>query len=287
MYILDAEFWEALWKRSRSRSSSLKDVKGFQEYPVEKWNRRAASYSRQTHGHNMHRRWQSVHDFLKYCSVDLQEGMEVLDIGSGPGNFAIPFARMGLKVWALDPAENMLAILKERISKEKLEGIFPVGEGWETIDLEKEGWVKKFDLVFASMSPGVNSKETLQKMISASKKYCYISSFAGSRVYPLQEEISRELLGDEYKVYTPEIIYPFNMLYSMGYYAKLTFEKNDSEREVALEDVFVEIVSHLGLYTEITPDIEEKVKSFLQARANNGLVVKKTSSSIGMMLWEV
>ncbi len=285
--INDHQFWEEVWETSRKRSSSKKGVEGYQEYSVDKWNIRAKSFAKQTDGKTEQNRWKEVESFLAVNGVSLEAGAKVLDIGSGPGNFAIPFAKAGAKVWALDPAEKMIKILEEKIAQENLKGIKTITAMWEDIDLQKEGWLKNFDIVFASMSPGINSKETLEKMMAASKKYCYLSSFAGTRQYPLQEEIAKEILGEDYKTYSPDIIYPFNLLYSMGYYPNIQFKENISHRDVLIEDIFDEIISHIGMYTQITKDIEITVKNHLHRQAVNGKVKKYTKSRIGMMIWEV
>lgn len=60
----------------------------------------------------------------------------------------------------------MLEILEERAKKEGVFNITYINRPWEEVGLDKEGWSGKFDLVFASMTPGINDKETLEKMIS-------------------------------------------------------------------------------------------------------------------------
>jgi SAM-dependent methyltransferase len=285
--IKDPNFWEEIWERNRRKSSSKSDLKGYQEYPIDKWNKRAVSFARQTDGKKLEKRWENVKSFLLRQGFTFKPKMKVLDIGAGPGNFAIWFARMGLEVWALEPAEKMLELLKQRVASESLQGIYTIAEKWEDIDLSAKGWFKKFDLVFASMTPGINDKTTLQKMMDASRGYCYLSSFAGTRIYPLQKEISKEILGQDYKTYTPEIIYPFNLLYSMGYYPDIEFEENNSSQEVLVEDVQAEIISHIEMYTTITPEIEAKIKNYLYSQAVNNKIVKKTKSRIGKMIWKV
>ncbi|MBS3970269.1 MAG: methyltransferase domain-containing protein [Clostridia bacterium] len=286
--IRKAEFWDYVWKKARRRSSSKKGAAGYQEYPVDRWNKRAAGYAKQTSGETRTRRWFSVKEFFSKCNLEITPGMKILDIGSGPGTFAIPFAEMGAQVWALDPAERMIEILEEEASKRKLTSINTFTEKWEDVNLESRGWLKNFDLVFASMSPGINSLDTIKKMLDASKSYCYISSFAGPRKYPLQETIARGILGEDYKTYTPDIIYPFNIVYSMGYLPNVLFEENYSEREVDLEDVYHEIITHIAMYTQITPEVQAAVENYLQKNKNTeNKVVKKTKSRIGMLLWQV
>ena len=46
-------------------------------------------------------------------STDLQPGDAVLDLGAGPGLLAIPFAKAGMTVTAVDPEPGMLAELKD------------------------------------------------------------------------------------------------------------------------------------------------------------------------------
>ncbi|KUO50231.1 MAG: hypothetical protein APF76_10995 [Desulfitibacter sp. BRH_c19] len=287
--ISKVDLWEDLWEKARRNSNSKGGVSGYQEYPVKKWNKRATSYAKQTQGKTMNRRWISVRNFLEKSGIDLEDirGMKILDIGAGPGNFAIPFAEMGANVWALDPAEKMIDILEKEMTKDKITNIQTLTEKWEDINLQAMGWKKYFDFVFASMSPGINNRETIQKMIEASKGYCYLSSFAGAREYPLQEKIAKEILGENYKTYSPNIIYPFNLLYAMGYLPNISFEESNSQREVDLGDIFVEIISHIGMYTEIDTKTENRVKQFLLDKANDGKIIKKTQSRIGMMLWQV
>jgi len=282
------EYWDYVWEKARRRSSSKKGAEGYQEYPVDKWNKRAAGYAKQTSGEVKTRRWFSVMDFFARCNFQITPEMKILDIGSGPGSFAIPFAETGAQVWALDPAEKMIEILQKEAAKKNLTSIQTFTEKWEDVDLESRGWFKKFDLVFASMSPGINSLDTIKKMLAASKSYCYISSFAGPRIYPLQETIARRILGEDYQTYTPDIIYPFNILYAMGYLPNVLFEENYSEREVDLEDVYYEIITHIAMYTQITPEIQAVVEDYLQKNRNKeNKVVKKTKSRIGMLLWQV
>jgi ubiquinone/menaquinone biosynthesis C-methylase UbiE len=50
-------------------------------------------------------------------SVGLERGDAVLDLGAGPGLLAIPFARAGMTVTAVDPEPEMLAGLKEAVEE--------------------------------------------------------------------------------------------------------------------------------------------------------------------------
>jgi len=52
--------------------------------------------------------------------MGLRSGDAVLDLGTGPGNLALPFARMGMSVTALDPEPQMLDAAREAAAAEGL-----------------------------------------------------------------------------------------------------------------------------------------------------------------------
>lgn len=53
--------------------------------------------------------------------VDLKSGDAVMDLGCGPGTLAIPFARLGMNVVAVDPEPDMLAAAKDAAQKANVE----------------------------------------------------------------------------------------------------------------------------------------------------------------------
>jgi len=154
------DYWAEAWRKATSirRGDSLS--KKNLNKNISMWNNRANSFAQNTAKEKNKARQKEVFDFLDYCGVKLA-GMDVLDVGCGPGNYTIPLAKLARHVWALDPASNMLNIVRDRAEKEGITNITYINKPWEEINLAREGWVGKFDLVFASMTPGVNDKETL------------------------------------------------------------------------------------------------------------------------------
>jgi SAM-dependent methyltransferase len=53
-------------------------------------------------------------------AAEIAEGMRVLDLGCGSGNAALEAARRGASVVAVDPAERLLEVVKERAREEGL-----------------------------------------------------------------------------------------------------------------------------------------------------------------------
>ncbi|MDO5718087.1 MAG: methyltransferase domain-containing protein [Tissierellia bacterium] len=190
------------------------------------WNKRAQEFYEYTK-ENPDR---VVLDFIE-DRIDL-EGCNILDIGCGAGRFLIPFVKAGANVIGIDIADEMLkyaeiACDEEGIPKDRYELIRC---DWKEIKLEDMGWNKKFDLVFASMSPGIREWDTVEKLIGASKSYVYISSFIfrKERVYDLIKKDYPDKEETDWKIRFRAIL---NLLLIKGYYPDLKFQRRLGEKD--------------------------------------------------------
>lgn len=282
--IIAPEFWEKAWVNFLSENR--RGEKGNPLDQAEQWNRRADSFSRRVGGAQGNRRLEQVFRFLQQEDV-LKDNSNILDIGCGPGSFAVPLAEAGHSVVALDPAQKMLDILRERITPGHSGRVITVLGLWEEIDINKMGWEKQFDLVFASMIPGVRDIDTLQKMIACSREWCYLSSFSGPRRYSLFEEVHLELLGKPFLNHFNDIIFPFNILYALGYRPRLTFAEMNQHKVDSIEDAVADLMDHFKFFAvnEDIHNLKEKVYDLVVKKAVDGKVAHEIRSNIGMMLW--
>jgi len=77
-------------------------------------------------------------------SLDITNGVEVLDLGSGDGTTALPAARLGAEVLAVDIARNLVAAGNRRAAEEGLTNVrFEEGDASHLDNIEDES----FDLV--------------------------------------------------------------------------------------------------------------------------------------------
>lgn len=93
-------------------------------------------------------------------------GKRILDIGSGPGVLAIPLAKAGATVTAVEPSAAMLKVLREMARSRKSPEIDCLGRRWEEIDPACDlNGNQPFDIVLASLSLlMVGLRECLLKM---------------------------------------------------------------------------------------------------------------------------
>lgn len=104
------------------------------------WNPTSADYAKYRPGYP-----ESFFELLRLFGVGAK-GQDVLDLGSGTGALAIPFARAGSRVTAVDLAENQIAQAKKVAASENLDIRFAVCPA-ENTGLAGDS----FDAVTASM----------------------------------------------------------------------------------------------------------------------------------------
>ena len=104
-------------------------------------------------------------------SMRIRPGESVLDVGCGSGALALPLARAGHDVTALDFSAGMLEVLRRQAAADDLRNVTTIHAGWDD-DWHAAG-VRPADVVIASRSLDVRDlRAALQKL----------EAFAGRRV---------------------------------------------------------------------------------------------------------
>jgi SAM-dependent methyltransferase len=219
----------------------------------------------------------------------LQAGSRVLDVGAGSGNWAIPMAEMGATVVALEPSGVMIEILKEKMAAKNIgpDQIHIIQQTWQDVDVKKEGWAGQFDLVFASMSPGVRDPETLEKLMQASRKFCYLSTFSGGGWRGCYNDLWLDITGEKLESTSWDFIYPFTYVYALGYRPLTDFNVWSHDREETIDEAVENIIFFIQGITDVTPEIRQKLKDHVTKQAVDGLFHQKQTICQGVMLWQV
>lgn len=275
------EFWQESWKKALEDSLWKKRKKDKDNI----WNEVARTYEqdKKTIGKS---RLDAVIEFLEAKGV-LDKNFIVLDIGCGPGVYALPMALKVKEVVALDSAEKMCAVLAEKAKEAGLSNIATLVLPWEELNLDRLGWRGYFDLVFASITPAIRDPETFLKMISASRKYCCLIEFAWGYYSPAFVELWPLIFKEDYPGSGFEIIYPLNLLLASGYLPELYFIEDFWEEEKPVEEAVSRLCRSFKWYTEITPEVEQIITGYVQSHSRNGLYCRSIENYLGILLWRV
>lgn len=284
--INNQEFWIKLWQDARNNFPMARRRCRTEEELVNYWNKRARWFVSRTSGKRGQQRQNEVLSMLEQEGA-LEAGFKVLDIGAGPGNFALPLARIVEHVTALEPSREMMKILKDRVKTNQVDNITFIQRTWQDVQVEGEGLAGQYNLVFASMSPGVRELATLQKMIAASRKFCYYSGFSGQRWGRSHRDLWQRLFNEDMGDNPNDIMYPFGLLYSMGYRPSLRFITTKEIREQPVEDAVENLLQFFWSYTDIVPRVRQEVRNYVAEHSQDGLYREETEVCHGMMLWRV
>ncbi|XCH79167.1 MAG: class I SAM-dependent methyltransferase [Candidatus Dehalobacter alkaniphilus] len=215
-----------------------------------------------------------------------QEGL-ALDVGCGAGKYALAIAGRCHQVIGVDLSPHMIEIAKQKKAKYKMENADFFCEDWHQFDLEQAGWTQKFDLVFAHMTPAIQSADTFEKLSAASKGWCVLSKPI-RRTDPVSDAV-KDLVGlkEKRENCDDELIYAFELLWRQGCLPELEYEKQVWKMKKTLEQAMGMYVNRIKTYRDISPAEEEEVKAYLNSLARDGFVYEDVDTTIVTLFWQV
>lgn len=282
----NAGCWSEYWKSLLDDAEAMTD-----DGQVSFWNRRSSSYSESI---DTDASWdvtvERVLGLLEESGFSVR-GSRVLDIGAGPGPIALPLARAGAEVTALDISSGMLELLKEKAASEGLT-IHTLECSWWTADIDALGLRGNFDLVISSMTPAVKDLGTFDKMMACSRRFCYYSGFLKTCHGHSYRDVYRAVFNDDHR--HPEfgmphmyMLYPFMHLYTLGYRPLIrldhSFWKGEEDWQVAAEGA----IESLGRDTDLDDGKKEQIREYFRNVSIDGRYCTESEVYTGMMVWTV
>lgn len=276
--------WKELWLNELKNDP---EKKGGTDH-FKKWDKRARVFDQRSAAPEAVSRKEHILSMLREAGA-LQSGSRVLDVGAGSGNWAIPMAEMGANVVALEPSGGMVEILQEKMAAKEVDPdqIRIIQQAWQDVDVEKEGLAGQFDLVFVSMNPGVGDPGALDKVMQASRNFCYLSIFSGGGWRSCYTDLWQQVTGQALETSSWDFIYPFTYVYALGYRPQIDFNVWSHDRNETIEDALENMIFFIQGMTDVTPEIRRKLKAHIKNQAVGGTFHQEQTVCQGIMLWQV
>ena len=175
-----------------------------------------------------------------------------LDVGAGTGRMTIPIAKRAKHVTALEPSENMLALLKANATKQHIINIHYVNKSLEELDE-----VKAYDFVVASFSLFMFDIQKVLKMDAIASRGVYL--FLSASPW-MDEEMQNVVYGNSSAC--SDFIFVFNILHDAGILANVEFCTYDLKQSY---DNLEDALSRFKQTYRILPEKEDKLREHLRA----------------------
>ncbi|NMM65392.1 class I SAM-dependent methyltransferase [Clostridium sp. P21] len=270
---MDSTIFEKVWGESERKNLSLS--KQFWDLRADEFNEILSNKDKKTEKADLI-------EFLISKNV-INKDSTVLDIGCGVGKHSLEFAKITKGIVGIDISSKMLEYANQNIKNSRFDNIKFKRIAWQNLNLDDYNWKEKFDLVFAAMTPAINSKNALTKMIEASKKYCFMSGFV-YRNDKIKNDLREKILGkDCSKKFENNIYYAFNILWSMGIHPEIQYRNVKWIKEWSLEKA-VEGYT-LQFQDSQIENFKDIVKSHLESISENGKIKESVDAKIAWMLW--
>lgn len=219
------------------------------------------------------------------AKVHIGKADTVLDVGCGPGRHALSFARLAGAVEGCDIAPGMIACAQQNALDENLSNARFTVLDWAGADLERLGWKKRFKLVFASRTPAIYNRSTLEKMTEASSGYCCLLTQVTS-----DNSVRRELapLVDDasHEEFTRRGLYcAFNLLWLAGYYPEVEYQERSWDSQCPLDEAILMYTRHFNSRGQLSGEQQAALARRLSELSTNGMVRETGSSRVALLFW--
>lgn len=275
--VLKTDFWESQWNLAR-KLSTVKITRDNRDKWSKFWDFMSTVYD------EIEKNNEEL--ILKIINTMKEERLfsknsVVLEIGAGTGAFTIPLSQEVKQIVALDSSKGMLDRLEQRLKELDISSIKLVYEKWEKVNFNE-----KFDFVFAAFCPAINSKERLIKMKENSNRYvCLINISKHDEQLRMRNELWKILTGREFLSESYHIIYPFGILYSLGYLPQLRNIVTIQLVEREVEKLQEQFERYFSIFFPLTRAHKAVIRDFFNKKSIGGKLSFNNKSEIYLLWW--
>lgn len=191
--------WVALWRDLVERAAASRNPAG--EDP---WAGRAADFH-----HRVRRRWNRRDSSRDFVLSRMSPDATLLDIGAGPGAWAMLLAQHIAQVTAVDCSPTMLDYLRENLLAAAVANVTVVEGAWPDVDVP----VHDFSLCAHAVYGVPDLPGFVERMMAVTRRTCFLvlrAPLAGG----ITAEAARHLWG--YPLDSPNFVVAYNVLLQLG-----------------------------------------------------------------------
>lgn len=174
------------------------------------WDKRAKNFPR--YDKNL-KEDKIIFDFFNAKEVNLKDKV-ILDLGCGNGRYALHLAKQARLVYAFDISSEMIENVRNDAKVHNICNVECICGDWESFDVDR--FTKPIDLVFASLTPALNTFERFKKAISIAKEGMMYIGWGNKRESAFLEEI--------FKAHNAKLEIPVGAKDVEGYLKELNIE---------------------------------------------------------------
>jgi SAM-dependent methyltransferase len=245
------------------------------DYMVDDWSKRSDDYSESRKTDN-YRYGRSVHEILFKNGV-VSPKTRMIEVGSGPGTFVIPFADKISHVTAVEPADGMKERIRENAKEAGLSNFDILSSIWQEVDVD--GLSKSFDLTISSTVIWMfrDIVEQIRRMEKVSSGYCCLCAGIDSKAHT-GDELWNVLLGDKPRPTFPEYPLTYDILYEEDIHPEVRIIEHESRRSP--ENIMKMHQVFYNLFTDMNPDKEEIIRDHVMNHLENGQYVMRFKTAV-------
>jgi SAM-dependent methyltransferase len=216
-------------------------------------------------------------------AMKIPDGSRVLDIGAGPGIYAVPLAARGCRVTAVEPSPVMREALEENRRENMVDGITIIPKRWEDVTVKELGG--PFDVVIASYSlTMMDMGEAILKMQACCTGTVHLFWFMTS---PAWVQVNRDLwplLHGGVFPGEPTADWLWQILCETGIYANVGIEtKFPAPTYATVDDAVREFFQRLNCTTDAQKEIVRNYFQSVLRQEDRGLVLGE--KTLGAHIW--
>lgn len=211
----------------------------------------------------------------------------VLDVGCGAGKYALAIAGYCRHVTGIDLSPRMINTARQKAAEYNIQNVDFYCDDWHSFDIEAAGYLHRFDLVFAHMTPAIQSAATFEKLSKASKGWGVLTKPI-RRIDPVSDAV-KELVGikERRESCDEEMLFAFEMLWRQGYQPQIQYEKQVWNMKKTHNESCGLYVNRIKTYRDITEEEEARIIAYLEALVQDGFVCEDVDTTIATLYWHI